>query len=383
MPKSQDRPPEPRVAIFSPRAFEDHVSRSHGYEFEDVIVSSLDSVDLFAPRPGRFWPYLSKVRNRLSYRTAVATSVPADLEPLALERDYDLFFFTIAQLRDLNQLGALRGWRQRSRAAICWIQELWVHDFDHLGPLLDRLNDFDAVICSFTGTADALRTRLKTPVHYIPWGLDAVHFCPYPDPPRRAIDFLSIGVRHEATHAALVDYADRTGRFYSYETISGRAGMSDYRAHRHNYVGLIQRSRYFFSYLAKIERSVERGDQVEFGLRYLEGMAGGAVILGTRIDSEAFRSHLDWEDSVIDIPYDYPDIGTLIDRLEAEPDRLAAISRRNITECLARHDHLYRWQAVLDLAGLPATPAMARRKARLDDLISAASAREIPELIGS
>jgi len=358
-----------RVAIFSPRGFHHHVSRSHGYEFEDVILNELDEGTLFAPQPERHHAFLSKVKNKLSYRTALAEKLSSGLQTLRCEQDHALFFYTVAHLRDLNCLDALPDWRSRSGTAICWIQELWLGDFAGLGPLLYRLNAFDHVICSFAQTAEALSERLSVPVHYIPWGLDAVHFCPYPNPPRRAIDVLSIGVRHDTTHAALIDYADRTGQFYSYETISGRAGMQDYRGHRHNYVGLLQRSRYFFSYVAKVERTVERGSQTEFGLRYLEGLAAGAVVLGTHIDSDAFRKHIGWTDAVIDVPYECADIGSIIDELDAQPSRLEAIRMRNILECLERHDHLYRWEQVLELAGMDAHSKLAQRRSALRGLI--------------
>ena len=357
-----------RVALFSLRSFEDHVSRSHGYEFEDVILEDLDEADLLAPVQGRF-PILGRVKNKISRYSKAARALPAGLRPTPLRRDYNLFFYSIAHLRDLLFLDALGDWRARSDTAICWIQELWIHDFPRQKRLIDQLNVFDFVICSFAGTAEALGELVDVPVIFIPWGLDALHFCPYPDPPRRAIDFLKIGVRHETTHNALVDHADKTGQFYSYETISGRAGMRDHRAHRHNYVGLLQRSRYFFSYLAKVERTIERGKQTEFGLRYLEGLAAGAVILGTRIKSDAFEAHMGWPDSVIDIPYDCPDIAEVVSELDAQPARLEAIRARNIIECLERHDHLYRWEKILELAGMEPHPKMAQRREALQNLI--------------
>ncbi|MBN2907061.1 MAG: hypothetical protein JXJ18_10170 [Rhodobacteraceae bacterium] len=370
------------MAIVSLRNVDNHVSRSHGYEFEDIIAEKLDNADIYAPRPGSLWPYLSKVRNRVSYRTKAVRALPTDLNSPSLERDYDILFYSVAQLRDLNVLDAVGNWRKRSNCAICWIQELWNHDFETLGTLVERLNDFDLVICSFADTTDTLRRRLGVPVRYIPWGVDAIAFCPLPNPPRRAIDVLSIGVRHEQTHAALIDHADRTGQYYSYETISGRAGMRDHRAHRHNYIGQLKRSRYFFSYLAKVERTEERGPQTEFGLRYIEGLAVGAVILGTRIENDAFEKHLGWTDSVIPVPYACPDIGATITAMDAQPERLATIRRRNIAQCLSRHDHLYRWQGLLDFAGLAGTPGMDQRKQQLDALIAQAQSEDIHEVGG-
>ena len=360
--------PQARVAIFSPRGFHHHVCNSHGYEFEDVIVDDLDVVDLFAPGRGRFHSVLNKTKNALSYQTEWAGGFPIGLETMHCARSYDLFFFTMAHPRNLNLLSALKGWRARSKTAICWVQELWVHELPRLGPLLDRLNEFDHVICSFAHAAEALAKQLTVPVHYIPWGLDAVHFCPSPNPPNRVIDILNIGAHHDNTHRALVEYADRTGQFYSYETIAGRAEMHDHRGHRHNYVGQLQRCRYFFSYIAKVHLGDRRHGQVEFGLRYIEGLAAGAVVLGTRIDSAVFEEHLGWADSVIEVPYDCPGIGEIIEGLDSEPDRLAAIRKRNVLECLKRHDHLHRWEKLLKLAAMEPHPKMAARRETLNGL---------------
>ncbi|WP_191287327.1 glycosyltransferase [Aliiroseovarius zhejiangensis] len=310
-----------------------------------------------------------KAKRALSGRTHHAHRLPSGLETVAAGQDYDLFFYSVAHLEDLNFLSSLKGWRERSTQAICWIQELWLKRVDQIPALVDQLNAFDHVICSFVETAKMLRDRLDVPVTYIPWGVDMLRFCPCPNPPRRAIDMLSIGVAHPNTHEALIKFADETGQFYSYETISGRAIMKDFRAHRDNYIAQLKRARYFFSYIAKVERTVERGPQIEFGLRYLEGLAAGAIVLGNKIDSDAFREHIGWEDAVIDAPYDCPQIGDIISTLDEDPDRCAAIRARNVTECLTRHDHLHRWEKVLDLAGLSLHPKLAARRDALAERV--------------
>lgn len=361
-----------RIALFSLRNNENHVSRSHGYEFEDAIARGLDDATLFTPDPLQMsWP-LIKAKRYLSARVGKALQLPSGLKSVEFSQDYDLFFYSIAHLEDLHFLSSLKGWRTRSSKAICWIQELWLQRLDQIPALVDQLNTFDHVICSFVETAQALRDRLKVPVLYLPWGVDMVRFCPFPNPPHRAIDMLSIGVGHANTHKALIDFADKTGTFYSYETISGRAIMQDYRAHRDNYIGQLKRAKYFFSYIAKVERTEERGRQVEFGLRYLEGLAAGAVVLGNHIDSDAFRKHLGWEDAVIETPYDCPNIGDIIAALEKDPKRLAKIRQRNITQCLKHHDHLNRWEKVLELAGLPTHPKLEARRAALAERVKMA-----------
>jgi hypothetical protein len=219
-------------------------------------------------------------------------------------------------------------------------------------------------------------------VTYLPWGVDAALFCPWPRPPARAIDICGIGGISQKTHEALVDHADRTGMFYLYNTIVGRHGMVSHAAHRHNYAGTLKRSKYFLTYLAKYTRAEERGRQEEFGLRYIEGVSAGAVLLGNRVCNPAFEEYLGWTDSVIDIPFRCETPGAIVTALEADPGRVAAIRRRNVVNALQRHDHLHRWRAVLDIAGLPECPALVEREARLERLAEAATQAPDEQVLG-
>jgi len=48
---------------------------------------------------------------------------------------------------------------------------------------------------------------------YLPAGIDTIFFCPYPDPPERFIDVLSIGRRSDTTHQALLRMAQENKSF--------------------------------------------------------------------------------------------------------------------------------------------------------------------------
>jgi hypothetical protein len=47
---------------------------------------------------------------------------------------------------------------------------------------------------------------------------------------------------------------------------------------------------------------------------------------------------------------------------------MAAISTRNATEALLRHDWLYRWKEMFRVAGIEPTPRMVARERRLKDM---------------
>lgn len=364
---------EPRIAVMSVRNIDSHVSRSHSFEFEDAICS-MDNVDVFAPAPGPFHKMAIKAKNWASKKTAAAEHLPTGLQSMRMEKDYDVFFVSIASLRDLNLLSSIGNWRKKSKRAVVWIQELWLNDLNKQGLLLEKLNQFDLVVCSFAETTRALQSHLKTEVIYLPWGIDGLRFCPFPDPPKRNIKVLSVGAKNERTHESLLDHFRGTGELYLYDTVSGRPAMQDYQAHRDNFISQIQRSKFFFCYAAKIERIEERGNQVEFGLRYLEALAGGAVVLGERIESEAFKKHFGWPDAVIEVPYESTNIGKTISELSLQKNRLKTISLRNSKECLLRHDHLNRWQKVLDTLGLPHSEQMMDRRSQIADLAHRISA---------
>jgi hypothetical protein len=130
---------------------------------------------------------------------------------------------------------------------------------------------------------------------------------------------------------------------------------------------LAKRSRYFLVAPGKINSPETKG-QIEIGLRYFEGSAAGAVLLGQAPDCEPFRRLFGWPDSVIEIKPDGSDVRDVLESLAKQPERLSEISRRNAAEALLRHDWGYRWSEVLDIAGLKPTPELEARKRRLREL---------------
>lgn len=371
----------PRVVLFTHRnrSGQSHVSRCVGYEFEDVL-RTIDDVHVFAPASdprGRVKEILRElglelgldrqrlgraIRNNRLYKR-FGTGVSAGLQL----PDCELF---ICNVLFAHQLLALPrdDWRARCRYAACWVEEMWRPDVAELGPEIEVLKRFDHVFCSCAGTVEALAERIGRPVTYLPPGVDAVRFSPWPDPWPRSIDVCGVGRRSPVTHAGLLRYANETGGFYFYDTIEGQFLVSNAAEHRLLYSNIVKTSRYFIANRAKFNSTDETEGQEEIGYRFFEGLAGGAVLLGDHPDTEAFREHLGWQDAVIRIPFDCPDIADILEALDREPERLEAIRRRNVDNVLRRHDWLHRWVAILDAFGLSETEAMAARRRRLDDL---------------
>ena len=55
------------------------------------------------------------------------------------------------------------------------------------------------------------------------------------------------------------------------------------------------------------------------------------------------------------------------DEIEKQADWLEEVRRRNVANCLTRHDHLNRWDMVLKATGFEETPSAAARRARLKE----------------
>jgi hypothetical protein len=184
--------------------------------------------------------------------------------------------------------------------------------------------------------------------------------------------------------------AKRGELFYVHDTHVnlGYAEVYDHRQHRDLFANMAKRSRYFMVGAAKMDALDERRGQVEVAYRYYEGAAAGTVMIGEAPDCEAYRELFGWPEAVIQAQPDGSDImavlssppgfgrptghetfATLLprrrhqrsvmpwcDRLGSDPERTAAIGRRNAKEALLQHDWVYRWNEMFRVAGIKPSP---------------------------
>ncbi len=283
-------------------------------------------------------------------------------------RDLDLFFAAPAVPSDLLALDTIKDWRSRSRVAVCFLQELWISEFDvQLKGVRRVLDQFDHIFVAFHHTAEALSRLLGRKIEYMPLGIDAELWNPYQGAPKpRWIDACAVGNMHPETHASLWDWAEKTGRYYSFTTTGSAPYAVSHRQHRQALAQTLKCSKAFFCYMAKRDVTIQRGTQQEFGPRYFEGAGAGSLILGDTIATDsAFRDYMDWDGAVIEAPFKTKDIPAILEELEKDTGWVEDLRRRNVAQCLTRHDHLNRWDLILQAAGLPATPAMEERRQRL------------------
>lgn len=356
--------PDARAIVFSLRKLQPMVSRACNFELEDV-AAQIDRVDVYAPDEVALPEWVQRASGRFARRVPLLRELtPTGVCPA--EHDYDLMVFVAQSLNDLYAIGPLRAWRERCRYLVCWVDELWKTGLESRVGELERLGEFDRVFLGCQFTARMLADRVDLTVEYVPTGIDALGFCPWPNPPARAIDVYNMGRRSHDTHVALLHESEQRGWFYHYDTFHGRELVNDGAEHRHRLANLIQRSRYFLANKAKVTVQDQTSGQEELGFRFFEGAAGGAVLIGDPPKTDSFRDWFGWEDAVIELPYGSPDVKPILDELEGDPQRVAAIRKRNVTNVLRRHDWAHRWDLILQRAGLPRTEAHDARLAELE-----------------
>lgn len=363
-----------RILIFSQRNLKLQVFRSYIYEFEDVI-SAVDQVDLVSPT---WFPPLFRAANGLSNFSrragTIGESINTAFNKFEVKKKYKLFFAFFQSPYDIISLNSIKNWRKKCDIAVCWLDEIWLKEIEKVKSFLKPLKGFDYVFMNFSSSVDAVADIVQRPCHHIPYGVDAIRFCPYPLKPDRCINVYNIGRRSPVIHKSLLKLAEEQNFFYVHDTISnmshrhGDIYTLNYQEHRTVYSNLIKRSRYFIVNKAKFDSISQSGEQEEFGTRFFEGAAGGAVMIGVPPASKAYNQHFDWSDAVTPIPYEATNLTDILAELDRQPERRARIHQDNVVNSLLRHDWVYRWAQILEVVGLENTSEMVHRIAHLKKL---------------
>jgi hypothetical protein len=366
------QPHKPRTVIFSQRnIFRKALFRCSHYEFEDII-SQIDSVELLAPQADPF-------NSRYEMAKRIAYHFPIFLDPgvqrIPVKGHYDLFLAICGAATDLLMINAVDNWRDACKTSVCLIDELWVREMADSRHFLRILEKFDVVMLYYSQSVQALNERIGRRCVFMPPGVDAIRFCPYPEPPKRVIDVYSIGRRSEKTHQALLKMATENGLFYLHDSITGDQAINS-TEHRALFANVAKRSRYFIVNPGLIDRPEKRGNQIEIGNRYFEGAASGAILIGERPNNQEFERLFDWPDALIHLSYNSVNISSVINEFDRQPERQERIRRTNVAQALLRHDWVYRWEAILNIAGLEPMPEVLQRKQRLRDIAGAVSQNE-------
>ena len=370
---AEARPPSasPRICMPTWRNFAKRAYQCGLYEAQDVLVEN-DDVDLVhLDMSWGAWFKETSLRRPL-YHDLSRKLIYANpgLKKVRLTADYDVFIVVCDLWTDIPCINAIERWKDHCRISICWIDEVWAAAIPKYKYWLHALSQFDYVFVGCRGSVSALSQAANRPCHWLPRAVDALQFSPFPDSPARVIDVYSIGRRREGVHCELLRAAERGKLFYVYDTLAHTAATEvyDYRQHRNLFVNTAKRSRYFMVAPARMDDVSGTRGQVEVGARYYEGAAAGTVMIGEAADCEAYRDLFGWPEAVIQICSDGSDLTAVLHDLDSDPERIAAISRRNAKEALLRHDWAYRWNQMFRIAGIEPSPRMATRERRLKDM---------------
>lgn len=360
------------------RNFNRQVFRCAIYEAEDTLAST-EAVDLIHLKPGRQFNWRNWCQKRLVYRDPSHRLVLANpgLDRVTLKNDYDLFVAIFQFHEDVPFINAIDNWKERCRISACWIDEIWAASIGTYRSWLSALRQFDYIfVGSSSGSVARLSEALGRPCHWLPFAVDAARFSPYPNPVPRTIDVYSMGRKLPDMHQALRQMATSKEIFYLHDTYAAANSLvPDHHQHRDLLAGLSQRSRYFVVAPAKMDSVDETLGQVEFGPRFYEAVTAGSVLIGQAPDSASFRKLFDRQDVVVEVNPDGSDIAATLRRLNADPEHLDSMSRRNAVDGLMHHDWSYRWKSMFDVIGLDVSPGTSKRRVdlqRLADQISSA-----------
>ena len=163
------------------------------------------------------------------------------------------------------------------------------------------MSKFDHVIVNINQSVDDINSIIGNKCHYSPSGIDAILFSPFPNPPERSIDVYSIGRRVKETHNELLKMANGNKLFYIYDSIDGNKVL-DIHQHRYLFANICKRSKYFIVNPGKMDVPEETINRSDFGSRYFEGAASGAILIGGEPNNEKFKEYFYWPDSVVRLP---------------------------------------------------------------------------------
>ena len=366
-----------RILLVSVRGFRFQVANCSIYEFEDLLCD-LEQAKIYAPTSEFDWARkIYRLAKYTSHSDHLASLIAPFPHELSLDQEYDLLFVVLDNPWQMHLLESIKGWRDQCRHKACFIVEVWKPDLNNWRLLQEPFQNFDHIFLGVKHSTEKLAKLVGRPCTYIPLAVDTLRFCPYPEPAQRFIDVCNIGRRSSQIHEPLLKFSQEHNFFYYYDTVrKQKLEIENYLEHRCLLATLLQRSRYTINYYSKFNAPEETGSNEEIGSRFFESAAAGTVMIGMPPSGDTFPKYFDWTDVIVKVDLDGENIIDVIAKLDAQPERLAQISRDNIANSLLKNDWVYRWRDILVTFDLEPTPAMLEREQRLQQLAQSIQAED-------
>ncbi len=337
-----------------------------------AAIAAMTGATIVAPGPaprGKVWRTASMAKH-------VITGVPfSSIESCTVTEDFDLFLFVAMRPQDLVCLDSIKGWREHSHKAAAFLFETWSGLVDEKRSYYRRLDPFDQVFLFNANSVEHVQRVTTAACSHLPAAVDCLAATPYPRPAARPIDVITMGRTDRTVHKQLVEMTRRQELLYVWDLPPGTMTSSYAEAQFRSY-HLIRSSRLFTSFNFKIaaDKGKESRGEDAVPARVFEGAAAGAVMIGTAPTVPDYAPLFDWPDALIEMPMDPVDMEAFYAELQANPERLRRAGILNAAQSLRRHDWAYRWEEMLRRLDLPASPALAERKAHLAALANLAEA---------
>jgi hypothetical protein len=232
---------------------------------------------------------------------------------------------------------------------------------------LSLLERAQLVIVNQAASVDPLREHLgrgASEVRFLPPALDLAAFTQRPDV-ARTVDVFAPGRRPESVHRALRLAADNGELHYVYDSVLP-GSVPDFDDHRSLFISQVQRSRTMLSYPARLAERTVTGGAVEFGVRYFEAMAGGALPLGHSFTHPQYEEHLVQVPMMLPLGENHPDPLSVLNSLSADDE--SAIRHHNKALVLGMADWSHRLQSIYRYLGQPMPGSLECRLSMFEDL---------------
>jgi hypothetical protein len=362
-----------KVLLLSQRRISDLVAFCLAYEFEDTLqaVTGAERIDATDFASLEFSRRAYKLTRLLSGSPRLAAQLaPTPRGAATLSGDYELFFPIFSNAFELYSLATVPDWRRRCRKAVCFITEVWTDQLPQY--LLELLSQFDHIFTGLQHCVEDVARITGRPCSYLPLATDVLRFAPLPGQ-KRPIEVCNIGRRSQITHHALLADAAQRQSFYYYDTVASSGTdmkqrtfrVDNAQEHRLMLATILKHSQFFIANRSHVNNPEFTAGRDEISARFYEGMAAGTVMIGEAPRIAEFERQFDWPDAVIHLPFDSPDVNSILKDLNSDQQRLATVRARNVREAALRHDWLYRIRTVFDLMDLAPTEKMQRRAEEL------------------
>lgn len=341
-------------------------------EMEDVLLDVLDA-HLITPVCNRGATWQSRLAFRYDpgkiYSRGSSDRHCGDLLILSALTMSDVVQMVIQlgrSIRDYDHVWAIvfdAGLSDKRKAKSTWQKKFSTHHA--------AVDCIDRILTPVTFGIASLSQLYGIPTDHFPLAADVVKYGN--NRPKRLIDVTGYG-RLKQEHSVLLSQSynhPESARMYFHTDHMNFTTVTDHYIHRRYFWKVLTNSKISLCYSHKSANPASRFRHDFVGQRWFESLAGGCAIVGYKPDCTEAEKMFGWEDALIELPAETPEIVPFLESLLNDEQRMQVIYERNYYHALVSHDWIYRIENLLSSAQLPLPPKLAERKYRLSKSASA------------